>query len=107
MLDLVVRGGTVVDGTGAPPRTADIGIVDDRIAAVGTVDESARQTVDAAGAIVTPGFLDIHTHYDGQVTWDDALEPSATNGVSTVVVGNCGVGFAPVRPADHEALIDM
>ena len=69
--------------------------------------ESARDVVDADGALVTPGFFDLHTHYDGQVTWDDALEPSASNGVSTVVLGNCGVGFAPVRPSDHAELIDM
>ena len=69
--------------------------------------ESAREVIDADGALVTPGFIDLHTHYDGQVTWDDALEPSASNGVSTVVLGNCGVGFAPVRPADHAELIDM
>ncbi len=107
MLDTIIRGGTVVDGTGAAPVTADIGIRDGSIVAVGTVDEPAKQTIDADGAIVTPGFLDLHTHYDGQVTWDDALEPSATNGITTVVLGNCGVGFAPVRPADHEQLIDM
>ena len=75
--------------------------------AVGKVDGPTREEIDADGAIVTPGFLDLHTHYDGQVTWDDALEPSATNGITTIVLGNCGVGFAPVRPADHEQLIDM
>src|SRR5216683_2991555 len=107
MLDSVIRGGTVVDGTGAPAFAADIGIRDGRIVAVGTVDEAAREVLDADGAVVTPGFFDLHTHYDGQVTWDDALEPSATNGITTIVLGNCGVGFAPVRPEDHEALIDM
>jgi N-acyl-D-amino-acid deacylase len=107
MLDHVIRGGTVVDGTGAAPFTADVAIRDGRIVAVGSVDEPARAEIDADGAIVTPGFLDLHTHYDGQVTWDDALEPSATNGITTVVLGNCGVGFAPVRPTDHESLIDM
>ncbi|HWD25363.1 MAG TPA: amidohydrolase family protein, partial [Acidimicrobiales bacterium] len=107
MLDTVIRGGTIVDGTGAPSFTGDVGIRGDRIVAVGTVDESAREEIDADGALITPGFVDPHTHYDGQVTWDNALEPSATNGVTTVVLGNCGVGFAPVRPADHEALIDM
>jgi N-acyl-D-aspartate/D-glutamate deacylase len=107
VLDTVIRGGTVVDGTGAAPRTADIGIRDGRIVTVGRVDEDSREQIDADGAIVTPGFLDLHTHYDGQVTWDDALEPSATNGITTIVLGNCGVGFAPVRPEDHEQLIDM
>jgi N-acyl-D-aspartate/D-glutamate deacylase len=103
----VIRGGSIVDGTGADAFTGDIGVRDGRIVAVGKVDESSRHEIDADGAIVTPGFLDLHTHYDGQVTWDTALEPSATNGVTTVVLGNCGVGFAPVRPADHEQLIDM
>jgi N-acyl-D-amino-acid deacylase len=107
MLDTVIRGGTVVDGTGATPRNADVGIRDGRVVTVGAVDEKAKETIDADGALVTPGFLDLHTHYDGQVTWDDALEPSATNGITTVVLGNCGVGFAPVRPEDHAQLIDM
>ena len=107
MLDTVIRGGTIVDGTGADAFTGDVGIRDGRIVAVGRVEESAREELDADGALVTPGFLDLHTHYDGQVTWDDGLEPSATNGITTVVLGNCGVGFAPVRPADHEQLIDM
>ena len=98
MHDLVITGGTVVDGTGAPARTADVAIDGDRIVAVGTVDGAARRTIDAAGAIVTPGFVDIHTHYDGQATWEDCLAPSAWHGVTTVVMGNCGVGFAPVRP---------
>jgi N-acyl-D-amino-acid deacylase len=107
MLDTVIRGGTVVDGTGAAPFGADVGIRDGRIVAIGQIAEDAGNEIDAAGAVVTPGFFDLHTHYDGQVTWDDALEPSATNGITTVVVGNCGVGFAPVRPTDHESLIDM
>jgi N-acyl-D-aspartate/D-glutamate deacylase len=107
MLDSVIRGGTLVDGTGAAPRTADVGIRDGRIVEVGAVEERARETIDADGALVTPGFIDLHTHYDGQVTWDDALEPSATNGITTIVLGNCGVGFAPVRPTDHAQLIDM
>ena len=107
MFDTVIRGGTIVDGTGAAPYTGDVAIEGDRIVAVGEVDGPAKRTIDADGAVVTPGFIDLHTHYDGQVTWDDALEPSATNGITTVVLGNCGVGFAPVRPADHEQLIDM
>ena len=96
--DLIIRGGTVVDGTGGPPRTADVVIDGDRIVAVGRADASARREIDADGLVVTPGFVDIHTHYDGQVTWDDTLEPSSGRGVTTVVMGNCGVGFAPVRP---------
>lgn len=107
MLDVVIKGGTVVDGTGAAPSPGDVGVRDGRIVAVGEVDEPARRTVDADGCLVTPGFVDVHTHYDGQATWDDAFEPSATNGVTSLVMGNCGVGFAPVRPADHDALIDL
>ena len=107
MFDTVIRGGTIVDGTGAAPFSGDVAITDGRIVEVGTVDGSARREIDADGAVVTPGFIDLHTHYDGQVTWDDALEPSATNGITTIVLGNCGVGFAPVRPADHDSLIDM
>jgi N-acyl-D-aspartate/D-glutamate deacylase len=98
----------VVDGTGAPPFRADVGVSDGRIVEVGRLaGTAAREEVEADGAIVTPGFVDVHTHYDGQVTWDDAIEPSAANGVTTLVMGNCGVGFAPVRPGDHEALVDL
>jgi N-acyl-D-amino-acid deacylase len=107
VLDTLIKGGTVVDGTGAAPRTADIGVVDGRITEVGVVGDRARLVIDADGALVTPGWVDIHTHYDGQVTWDDALEPSASNGVTTLVMGNCGVGFAPVRPGDYDTLIDL
>jgi N-acyl-D-aspartate/D-glutamate deacylase len=107
MLDMVIKGGTVVDGTGAPGYTADVGIDDGRIVEIGDVPGAAAQTLDADGALVTPGWIDVHTHYDGQVTWDDVLEPSASNGVTTVVMGNCGVGFAPVRSTDHGALIDL
>jgi N-acyl-D-amino-acid deacylase len=107
VLDVAIRGGTVVDGTGAPSSTADIGVRDGRIVEIGEVAGPARQTIDADGALVTPGWIDVHTHYDGQVTWDDVLEPSASHGVSTLVMGNCGVGFAPVRPTDHDTLIDL
>ncbi|HEX4539490.1 MAG TPA: amidohydrolase family protein [Acidimicrobiales bacterium] len=107
MLDIVIKGGTVVDGTGNPSYTADVGVRDGKIVEVGAITEQAGQVLDADGALVTPGWVDVHTHYDGQVTWDDALEPSATNGVTTLVMGNCGVGFAPVRPSDHDALIDL
>jgi N-acyl-D-aspartate/D-glutamate deacylase len=107
VLDIVIKGGTVVDGTGNPSYTADVGVRDGKIVEVGAITEQAGQVLDADGALVTPGWVDVHTHYDGQVTWDDALEPSATNGVTTLVMGNCGVGFAPVRPSDHDALIDL
>lgn len=107
--DLVVRGGTVLDGTGAPPCTADVAIADGVITQVGRVDSTHNTTrmIDAAGALVTPGFVDIHTHYDGQATWDSQLLPSAWHGVTTVVMGNCGVGFAPVRKADRDRLIEL
>ena len=106
-LDLVVRGGVVVDGTGAPARTADVGVRDAKVVEVGQVDGPARRVIDADGALVIPGFVDIHTHYDGQATWDARLHPSAGHGVTTVVMGNCGVGFAPVRPGDHDLLIEL
>ena len=107
MLDVIIKGGRVVDGTGGPIVTADVGIQNGRIVEIGEVSASAAQVINADGALVTPGWVDVHTHYDGQVTWDDALEPSASNGVTTLVMGNCGVGFAPVRPTDHDALIDL
>jgi N-acyl-D-aspartate/D-glutamate deacylase len=105
--DLVIRGGTLVDGTGAPPRTADVAIRDGRVAEVGRVEGRGREELDADGALVTPGFVDIHTHYDGQATWDEQLTPSCWHGVTTVVMGNCGVGFAPVAPDRHEWLIGL
>lgn len=105
--DLVVRGGIVVDGTGAEPRTADVAVRDGVVVAVGRVAEHGRREIDADGAHVLPGWVDIHAHYDGQATWDTRLAPSTWHGVTTVVVGNCGVGFAPVRPADHQRLIEL
>ena len=105
--DLIVRGGSVVDGTGAPARTADVAVRDGLVAEVGEVSGTGRQEVDADGALVIPGFVDIHTHYDGQATWDTSLAPSSWHGVTTVVMSNCGVGFAPVRPSDHERLIEL
>jgi N-acyl-D-aspartate/D-glutamate deacylase len=105
--DLVIRGGTVVDGTGAPARTADVAVRDGTIAEVGHVAGAGRREIDADGLLVTPGFVDIHAHYDGQATWSDRLTPSSWHGVTTVVVGNCGVGFAPGRPADHQRLIEL
>lgn len=105
--DLVIRGGSLIDGTGGSPRTADVAIDGGVIAEVGDVDGKARREIDADGALVTPGFVDIHTHYDGQATWDEHLQPSSDLGVTTVVMGNCGVGFTPVRPSDHDQLIEL
>ena len=107
MHDLVIRGGTVVDGTGAEKRVADVAIDGDRIVAVGTDVGEGRREIDASGHLVTPGWVDIHTHYDGQVTWDPHLTPSGWHGVTTVVMGNCGVGFAPVRPGKEDYLIQL
>jgi N-acyl-D-aspartate/D-glutamate deacylase len=105
--DVVIRSGTVVDGTGGAARTADVAISGDRIVEVGVVDGKGAREIDADGAVVAPGFVDIHTHYDGQATWDERLQPSSGHGVTTVVTGNCGVGFAPVRPGDHETLVEL
>lgn len=107
MIDLVIRGGTIVDGNGGQPYVADIAVSDGRIAAIGAVADTGREEIDAAGLIVTPGFIDIHTHYDGQVTWSDTISPSSSHGVTTVVIGNCGVGFAPCRAGDRDALINV
>ena len=107
MYDVVIRGGNVVDGTGAPARTADVAIDNGTIAEVGDVTARGRREVDADGALVAPGWVDIHTHYDGQVTWDPVLAPSSHHGVTSVIMGNCGVGFAPVRPDAHEFLIEL
>ncbi len=105
--DLIIRGGTVVDGTGAPRFLADIAIGNGRITAIGNDLGDATEVLEATGLIVTPGFVDIHTHYDGQATWDSLLEPSSGHGVTTVVAGNCGVGFAPVRPGKEEWLVQL
>jgi N-acyl-D-aspartate/D-glutamate deacylase len=107
MLDLWIRGGTIIDGTGAPRFTADIGVRDGKIAQLGASDEPATREINAAGLLVTPGWVDVHTHYDGQVTWDPYLTPSCWHGVTTVVMGNCGVGFAPAAPDQHEWLISL
>jgi urease alpha subunit len=105
--DLVIRSGTIVDGLGAEPFTGDVAVTDGRITEIGRVDGPARETVDADGLLVTPGFVDVHTHYDGQATWDSQLGPSCWHGVTTVVVGNCGVGFAPVRPGGEQELVEL
>ncbi len=105
--DVVVRGGSVVDGNGGPPVTADVAVDGDRIVEVGRVSGSGRREIDADGAVVAPGFVDIHTHYDGQATWESRLQPSSWHGVTTVVAGNCGVGFAPARPEHRDRLIEL
>src|SRR3989338_3305497 len=105
--DLVIRGGSVVDGSGAPAFIADIGVKNGLIAAIGPNLPAGSEEIDAAGKVVTPGFVDIHTHYDGQATWDERLQPSTWHGVTTAVMGNCGVGFAPCRPEDHDRLIRL
>lgn len=107
MFDIVIEGGSIVDGVGTMARTADIGVRDGVIIEIGEISAPARRLIEADGALVTPGWIDAHTHYDGQVTWDDRLEGSAANGVTTVVMGNCGVGFAPVPPDGVETLIDL
>jgi len=107
MDDLLIRGGTLIDGTGGPARRADVSISGGRIVAIGENLGAARTTIDAGGAIVTPGFVDIHSHYDGQASWDEELAPSSIHGATTVAMGSCGVGFAPCRTADHERLISL
>ncbi len=107
MHDLIIRGGTIVDGTGRPATTGDVAVDGHVVTAVGEVDGPGRRVVDAEGMVVTPGWVDIHTHYDGQVTWDPEVSPSGWHGVTTVVMGNCGVGFAPARGADREWLIGL
>jgi N-acyl-D-aspartate/D-glutamate deacylase len=105
--DLVIRGGHVADGRGGEPVPADVAVAAGTIAAVGTVAERGHEEIDACGMLVTPGFVDIHTHYDGQATWDSRLAPSSWHGVTTAVMGNCGVGFAPVRADAHDRLISL
>ena len=105
--DIVIRGGTVIDGDGGPPYEADVAILGRTIAAVGRIAGHGAEEIDATGCIVTPGFVDIHTHYDGQVTWENRLQPSSGHGVTTVVMGNCGVGFAPARPHQRDLMIKL
>jgi len=107
MYDLVIRGGTIVDGRGGDPFLADVAVVADKIVAIGPNLGDAREVIDATGCHVTPGFVDIHTHYDGQATWDQEMAPSSWHGVTTVVMGNCGVGFAPAAPDRHDWLIGL
>ncbi len=108
MFDMVIKGGTLVDGTGAEARRADVGVKDGVVTEVApSIEADAAETIDAADQLVTPGFVDIHTHYDGQATWDETLDPSAGHGVTTLVMGNCGVGFAPVHPGQEDWLIQL
>ena len=99
--DLVIRGGNIADGKGGELFEADVAITGGRITEVGKVSGKGKEEIDARGKLVTPGFVDVHTHYDGQVTWSQDITPSSQNGVTTAIMGNCGVGFAPCRPADH------
>lgn len=105
--DLIIRNGTIVDGLGGEPFVGDVAVSDGVIVAVGSVDGEAAREIDATGLLVTPGFVDLHTHYDGQAIWSDRMTPSSAHGVTTAVMGNCGVGFAPCRESDHEVLVDV
>ena len=107
MHDCLIKDATIVDGTGASPRNGDIAIAGGKIAAVGKVDGPAKETIDAAGAYATPGWVDVHTHYDGQVSWDDQLNPSFSHGVTSIVMGNCGVGFAPCPPGGERRMVEL
>jgi len=105
--DLVIRAGTIVDGTGAAAYVADIGVKDGIITEIGDISACGSEEIDATGRTITPGFVDVHTHYDGQITWESRMAPSSNHGVTTVVMGNCGVGFAPVRDGDHQLMIKL
>src|SRR5256714_14916865 len=105
--DLVIRGGTVADGKGGELFEADVAISGGRITEVGRVAAKGKEEIDAKGKLVAPGFVDVHTHYDGQVTWSQDITPSSQNGVTTAIMGNCGVGFAPCRREDHQRLIQL
>src|ERR671938_78680 len=107
MHDTVIRGGTIVDGTGKAGYTGDLALEGDRIVQVGGTAGPGKREIDANGLLVTPGWVDVHTHYDGQATWDPVLAPSSWHGVTTILFGNCGVGFAPVRKDHRTDLIDL
>ena len=107
MHDLVIRNASLIDGTGAEPRVADVAVIGEKIAEVGRCIGPGKREIKADGLILTPGWVDIHTHYDGQATWDPYMSPSANHGVTTAIFGNCGVGFAPVRPGQEKYLINL
>ena len=107
MLDVVIRGGNVIDGSGGPARSADVGIRGGRVTAIGEVEEEARHRIDASDRVVAPGFIDVHTHYDAQVFWDGTLSPSSYHGVTSVVGGNCGFSIAPLSPDAGDYLMRM
>src|SRR3954453_19339788 len=107
MLDSVIRGGSVIDGTGAPARQADVGIRDGLVVEIGTISEEAAETIDAGGLVVAPGFVDPHTHYDAQLFWDPAATPSNLHGVTSMIAGNCGFTLAPLRGGDRDFLRRM
>ncbi|MCY4213771.1 MAG: amidohydrolase family protein, partial [Gammaproteobacteria bacterium] len=107
MLDLLIENGTVIDGTGGPGATANVGIRDGRIVHVGSDQPEAKKVIDAAGKYVTPGFVDVHTHYDAQVMWDPNLDPHPRHGFTSIVLGNCGFSLAPITPETAEYLVPM
>ena len=107
MHDLLIRGGTLIDGTGAPGYTGDVAIKDGKIAETGKITSAAKRTIDATGLLVAPGWVDIHTHYDGQASWDPLMTPSSWHGVTTAVMGNCGVGFAPAHPHQRQWMLEL
>ena len=107
MYDTIIRNGTIIDGSGSDRYIGDIAIKDGRVAAVGEINKKSHKEIEAIGKLVTPGWVDVHTHYDGQATWDPLLAPSSWHGVTTVVMGNCGVGFAPVKKEDRSFLIEL
>ena len=103
--DLIIRGGTIIDGSGAPAFEGDVAVSGGVITGIGKVNGKGIEEIDARGQVVTPGFVDLHTHYDGQAAWAEAISPSSLHGITTAVMGNCGVGFAPCKPGDHGRLI--
>ena len=107
MLDYLIRNAKIVDGSGKAPYSGDIGIANGVITELGDLSSAAKETINADGAYAAPGWVDVHTHFDGQVSWDDKLDPSASHGVTSIVMGNCGVGFAPARPGDEQRLIEL
>ncbi len=107
LYDLVIKNGSIVDGSGNEKFQADVGIKDGYIKKIGSINEVGKENIDASGLIVSPGFVDIHTHYDGQAVWDNQLTPSSIHGVTTAVMGNCGVGFAPCKEKDRLKLVEL